>query len=681
MKKINALFFFFIFFASVTFSQVDYKHGFLNYAVDTLAKSSIPNYKLYLQQIHKKYDSLFTDKEESNQFAKYLVADLRDKFENGNMYTNWGYARDYLNAVFKKIIPGSNADSLSIKIIRSAEINAFMNATGQAYITVGFLANALNEAEIAATLGHEYGHHLNLDSYKRFKEYLINEKHKKVGNMLAGYGGGIYRLIATSNMYASFKDMERDADKISLDLMKNSGYNLLASVNVEKRFKTIEDNNQKDKDYKSSSGLHFKDYRYGFGFGFYFNDHPPTTERIDAAQKAANKSDTVSAKYFQVDEALFQKMKLQAVDECINLLLEQQEFEDCIQLCYKQLLFYPNDEFYLFYINEALRRYLLVNPKEADAFFITGRYNTYTRYIPKNKLPVYVNSSKQIKPGDPSISQSIFYHYEFLMLGDKDKLVVKLPVNELTQTDTLEFITNKDALHYFTEKQKKLQQSSVSWVENCLSNTLEDVHINTPESFLNRYNEIKNDLLNCTKKAESNTAIPCILAEVNYTGRASFVSRSDFNTDSLPRQSRRFLKTDLETPLAYLNLNTLTPSEKNTLLNVIAGMADMVKDYSDKKEKIEKADLPLKIIAPEAVAILNKYKLQQFMVVGIQVTDAVSIAQIGMPLSFTMTLSMYYIDFKNGFLSHSIETSGIASASGLEFQIKNLNRLLPLLRH
>ena len=681
MKKNNLFLLLFTFFCFSVFSQENYKHGLLNFVVDTLAKNSTPSYKLYRQQIHKKYDTLFNNKEESNKFAKALVSDLRSKFENGNIYTNWTYGQDYLNKIFKKIIPSANADSVNIKIIRSTDVNAFMTATGQAYITVGFLANALNEAEIAATLGHEYGHHINLDSYKRFKEYLINEKHNKVGSMFAGYGGNIYRLISASNMYESFKDMEREADKTSIDLAKNAGYNLLSWVNVLKRFKAIEDNDKKEKGYVDPSGLHFKDYRYGFGFGFYFRDHPPTIERIDVAQKAANKSDTIHAKYFQVDETLFQKIKLQAVDECINLLLEQQEFEDCIELCYKQLLFYPNDEFYLFYINEALRRHLILNPKEEDKFFITGRYNTYTKYIPKNKLPVYINSSTQIKPGDISISQSVFYHYEYLEFGDKDRVLIKLPVNELTQTDTLEFITNKDALHYFTSKQEKLKQSSVSWVKNCLSNTLEDVEINSNESFLNRYNDIKNDVLNINKKAETNVAIPCILAEVNYTGRASFVSRNDFNTDSIPRQSRRFLKNDLESPYAYFNLNTLTPAEKNTMLNVMAGMSGMVKDYSSKKEKIEKATLPLKMLAPEVVAILNKYKLQQFMVVGIQVTDAVSIAQIGVPLSFTLTFNMYYIDFKNGFLSHSLETSGIASTSGLEFQIKNLNQFLPLLRH
>ncbi|MEO8760625.1 MAG: M48 family metallopeptidase [Bacteroidia bacterium] len=679
MKKIYLILIFAFFYTSVL-SQNNYKHGFLNYVADTLTKNSTPSYRLYRQQIHKKYDTLFNNKTESNKFAKYLVADLRNQFENGNIYTNWSVAQDYLNKVFKKIIPNANADSVNIKIIRSTDVNAFMTATGQAYITVGFLANALNEAEIAATLGHEYGHHIHLDAYKRFNEYLINEKHKKVGNMLAGYGGGIYRLIATSNMYNDFKDMERDADQTSIELTQNAGYNLLARVNVQKRYKAIEENNQKDKDYKPTGGLHFKDYRYGFGFGFYFRDHPPTQERIDVAQKAANKSDTANTKYFQVDEDAFQKMKLQAVDECINLYLEQQQFEDCIELCYKQLLFYPNDEFYLFYINESLRRFLLVNPKEADNFFITARYNTYTKYIPKNKLPVYVNSTK-VKVGDFNISQSIFYHYEYLELADKNKLLVQLPVNELTKTDTLEFISNKDALNYFISKQEKLKQSSVSWVKNCVANTLEDVDINSYEIFLNRYNDIKKDVLNMTSKAESNTAIPCVLVEVNYSGRASFISRSDFNTDSLPKQSRRFMQSRLETPYAYFNLNKLTPAEKNTMLNVIYGMAGTVRDFSKVSEKIEKANLPLKLLAPETAAIINKYKLQQLMVVGIQVTDAISVAQIGMPLSYSITFSMYYIDFKNGFLSHTLETHGVGSTSGLESQIQNLNQYLPTLRH
>ena len=73
---------------------------------------------------------------------------------------------------------------------------------------------------------------------------------------------------------------------------------------------------------------------------------------------------------------MFTKIKMQAIDECVKLMLEEQEFENCIELCYRQLLQYPDDEFYLFYINEALRRYLLSEPKQALNLFITSRYTT-----------------------------------------------------------------------------------------------------------------------------------------------------------------------------------------------------------------------------------------------------------------------------------------------------------------
>src|SRR6185312_10768213 len=460
MKKGCLLTIFFVFSFRLFFSQTNYQHGFLPFGTDADEKKSQPNYQLYKQQLHKKYDTIFSKVEDCNNFIKLSINNLRSDVENGEAYINWGYAQNYVNQVFNKIIPGSNPDSINIKILRSADINAMMTGTGQAYITVGFLANALNEAKIANVLGHEYGHYIHLDLYHRFMESARNEAHKKAGNMFAGYGGGIFSSISTANMYEGFKDMERDADKVGIDLTINAKYNLLAAINVEKRFKTIEDNRKKDKDFHR-------------GIGIYYSSHPPSQERINYTQKAANATDTINTKYFQVDETMFNKVKMQAVDECINILLQEQKFEDCIELCYKQLLFNPTDEFYLFYLNEALRRYIVVKPLEADDFFITGRYyNTYTKYVPKDKLPVYVNNEKGIKPTDSQITQAIQYHYEYLMLADKDKLFVSLPDNSLTRTDTIEFVTNKDALKYFTDLQEKLKQSSISWVKNCMSNTL-----------------------------------------------------------------------------------------------------------------------------------------------------------------------------------------------------------------
>ncbi|HKC66817.1 MAG TPA: M48 family metallopeptidase, partial [Bacteroidia bacterium] len=456
MKKVYWFTFLFTLSFRLIFSQTNYQHGFL--PVDADEKKSQPNYDLYKQQLHKKYDTLFERVEDCNKFIKWEIADLRSNFEDGENYTNWDYAQTYINKLFKTIIPGANPDSVNMKIIRSTNINAFMTGSGQAYITVGFLANALNEAEIASVLGHEYGHYIHLDAYKGFKDYIKTEKKIKIGNTFAGYGGGIFSLMSISNMYDARRDMEREADKTGIELAKQAGYNLLAAVDMERRFKLIEDNAVKDKDYKRRPG-------------FYFRTHPPSKERVEYAQKAANASDTVNTKYFQVDENMFNKVKMQAVDECINLLLQQMDYEDCIELCYKQLLFYPTDEFYLFYLNEALRRLILINPKEADNFFITGQYNTAVTQLPKSKLPVYINSQTPIKNTDFRIPRTIFYHYEYLMLADNNKVFVTLPNNYLTRTDTLEFVTNSDALKYFIALQEKLNQSSVSWVKNCQTNT------------------------------------------------------------------------------------------------------------------------------------------------------------------------------------------------------------------
>jgi hypothetical protein len=668
MKLISILVTSFILLYYSSLSQNDYKHNFLSYGTDVEEKKSVPDYNLYRKKIHDKYDTLFNDNFKSYEFAKLLVEGLKNTFESGNLYTNWDYAEDYLNKVLKKIIPSADTDSnLNIKIIRSTEVNAFMTGTGSAYITVGFLANALSEAEIASTLGHEYGHYIHLDVYKGFQARLKNEKHRQIGSIFAGYGGNLFYLISTSNMYGNFRDAERDADKTGIALAKDANYNILAELKSMERFKMIEDNHKKDKDY------HFHSY---------FRTHPPNDERIEYIKKAANKSDTINSKYFQVDEILFQKIKLQAIDECINLLLQQQNFEDCIELCYKQLLFNSTDEFYLFYLNEALRRFLLTKPKEADKLFITGRYNTYPKYLPKNKLPICVLGEKKLKPENEKITQTIFYHYEYLMLGDKNKLFVKLPVNELTRTDTLEFISNKDALNYFISKQEKLHQSSVSWVKNCLLDSLENININSNESFLNKYNQIKNDVINCTSKAED-YFIPCLLRNVSYSGNPT-VSSSGFKGDSLLYYCREFLKETVSAPCSYFEFNPITQSERHLMSKLITGMKSYTfhkkaknrRYVTEKIEKTEKINLPLALLAPEAVSMLNKYGLRRFVVINLQITDGLSFATV--PLNYFIIFNIYYIDFKKGFLSHIMGKDMIGRYSDLKLGIDRISQCLPL---
>lgn len=662
----------FIFFFLNLAAQSSYKHNILSFPSDQDKKNLKPNYKAYKKELRKKYDSIFDNKEEENEFIHILVDELKKDFVGGNIYTNWKEGEEYLNQIFKSILPDSTPQNVNIKIIRTTDVNAFMTASGQAYITVGFLAEALNEAEIVQALGHEYGHYLHNDSYKRFKEVVAMEKNYKIGRLFASSGGELFYLISTSNSFGGFRDMEREADKTGMELVKRANYNLLGLAKVMERFKMIEQLKQKQKDRAYHSGI------------FYFNDHPPTEERIKYTYKEALTTDTLGAPYFKISQQTFQKIKLQAIDECVTLLLQEQNYQDCMELCYRQLLFYPNDEFYLFYINEALRRYLLLKPKEADNFFITSQYNLYSKYVPKNKQPKFVQSSKYAKASSEILSQSVFYHYEYLKLSYNNKLIIPLPDNELTRTDTLQFITNQDALNYFTSKQKQLKQSSVSWVENCSADKIQDINVNSSEDILNKYNEIKKDLVTFIANKED-SIIPVILINAQYAGRPAIVSRNDINKDSIPKQCARYLKTYIQPSFDYKSLAQLNPSEHQAFDNLIDGMLNFklhsvtITSIEPKIDKYEKAAFPLLFMSPEITSLLNKYNLQKFILLNIIIADGWAIKYVGTALNYHASFNDYFFDFKNGSISHISYKETIGSNAGLQNAIQHLNQYLPLM--
>ncbi|MGZ3866251.1 MAG: M48 family metallopeptidase [Bacteroidia bacterium] len=637
-------------------AQSEYTHSFLTFGLSGNEKIFSPDYKAYAKQLKLKYDSVFKDKDDLEEFIQFTLAGLYKEFENGTIYTNWNYAEEYLNKILSSIIPSSADTNINIKIIRTTDVNAFMTGTGQAYITVGFLANALNEAEIASVLGHEYGHYVQQYSYKYYKAWQKNQRNRKIGRLFAGYGGNLFSVLSTSFTYGGYRDMEREADQIGIEHAKAANYNLLSQVNVMRRFKLIEDNREKNKDHKS---------------GFYFHTHPPTNERIEYGEKAAAQSDTTNALYFKIDANLFKKVKQQAIDECINLLLQQQDFEGCIEMCYRQLIQNPDDEFYLFYVNEALRRFLLIKPEESEKLFITGRYTTYTKFIPADKKPVYIMSSKIGKTETEKISQTIFYHYEYLMLADKNKLLTKLPDNALTRNDTLEFVTNGDALKYFISQQEKLKQGSVEWVKNYMLPKPQNITINSSESFLNNYNSFQKNMEAFTPGTVYGS-VPTIFSRASYTSGPSF-GGSVFDNDSLPFQCREILKSTLQPPFTFFNHANISFSDRQIFSKLVSGLKKHILLHEPETEKLR---LPLLLIVPEMTSFLEKYKLQTYILTDLRITNHTTITG-GEALNYNAFFNIYCFDFKNGYISHVTKKIIITTFADLKVAIEGLNTILP----
>ena len=110
--------------------------------------------------------------------------------------------------------------------------NAFMAPNGMMVVWTGLLLRAQNEAQVAAVIGHEAGHYIKrhslkswLDAKSRTDLMVLLSIGLAIGGVPAG--GDIFnltQLLQVGFMAKHSRDNEREADKIGLDFLINSGY-------------------------------------------------------------------------------------------------------------------------------------------------------------------------------------------------------------------------------------------------------------------------------------------------------------------------------------------------------------------------------------------------------------------------------------------------------------------------
>jgi predicted Zn-dependent protease len=107
-----------------------------------------------------RYSSDFKTSEELTNFIDYLLASKKQIFESNYIYTNLPEVSLYVRNILNRVIPKRLLDtSLKVYIVRDPDFNASVLGDGSVFVNIGFLAGIDNEAELAAVLGHEFGHY------------------------------------------------------------------------------------------------------------------------------------------------------------------------------------------------------------------------------------------------------------------------------------------------------------------------------------------------------------------------------------------------------------------------------------------------------------------------------------------------------------------------------------------
>jgi len=188
---------------------------------------------------------------------------------------------EYVNRVGQNLVRNSDAKvPFTIKVIDSEEVNAFALPGGFFFVNSGLILKADNEAELAGVMAHEIAH---VAARHGTRQATRGEIANLATIPLIFMGGGwttygIYQaasVLVPVGFLKFSRGFESEADMLGLEYMYKSGYDPTAFVDFFEKIETLE---------KKKPGTMAK----------VFSTHPPTDDRVKAAQK--NIQDLLQAK-------------------------------------------------------------------------------------------------------------------------------------------------------------------------------------------------------------------------------------------------------------------------------------------------------------------------------------------------------------------------------------------------
>src|SRR5271169_7260039 len=180
---------------------------------------------------------------------------------------------EYVNRVGQNLVRNSDARvPFTIKVIDSDEVNAFALPGGFFYVNSGLILRAQEESELAGVMAHEISHVTARHGTKQATKGELMQIAAMAAMIVVPYGWagfGIYEgmNLAIPLTFLRFsRDAEREADFLGIQYMYKAGYDPNSYVTFFERIQADE---------KRRPGTIPK----------MFSTHPPTPDRIAAAQK------------------------------------------------------------------------------------------------------------------------------------------------------------------------------------------------------------------------------------------------------------------------------------------------------------------------------------------------------------------------------------------------------------
>jgi tetratricopeptide (TPR) repeat protein len=183
----------------------------------------------------------------------------------------------YLKGVLCEAVGFDRCGSARIYVIKEPTFNATMSPNGTMRVYSGMLLRMRSEAELAAILGHEFGHFENRHSLNQFKSHRSGTDLLSWAALLASMSPSYQsrsnfenlQISVYGNLYRYQRDQEREADLLGLGYLNSSKLRPQAASEVwQNLMKEIE---------ASTSARGLKKPR--FDRIAYTSSHPPQAER------------------------------------------------------------------------------------------------------------------------------------------------------------------------------------------------------------------------------------------------------------------------------------------------------------------------------------------------------------------------------------------------------------------
>jgi beta-barrel assembly-enhancing protease len=201
---------------------------------------------------------------------------------------------EYVNRIAQNLVKNSDAKiPFTVKVIDADDVNAFALPGGFFFVNSGWILAADEESELAGVLAHEMSHVIAHHAARQ----MTRANYAQMGTIplifIGGWTGyGIYEAANLGIPVAFMKfsrEFEAQADYLGVQYMYQAGYDPQSFVSFFEKLESLE---------KRKPGLISKA----------FEDHPPTPDRIEAAQREIARILPARAEYV-VDTSEFQDVK------------------------------------------------------------------------------------------------------------------------------------------------------------------------------------------------------------------------------------------------------------------------------------------------------------------------------------------------------------------------------------